>query len=76
MGFAKDQRAAVGNTITFELDEEESRRLLAVASELRIDPIQLAKATINDLVSRPADDFDRAARHVLEKNRELYKRLS
>ena len=35
-----------------------------------------AKAAVNDLLSRPADDFDRAAKSVLDKNRELYRRLS
>ena len=63
-------------TISLQLDDEQSRRLLEVARELKVDPSELAKAAINDLVSRPSDDFDRAARHVLEKNRELYRRLS
>ena len=63
-------------TISLQLDDEQSRRLIEVAGELNIDPSELAKAAISELVSRPSDDFDRAARHVLEKNRELYRRLS
>ena len=63
-------------TISLQLDDEQSRRLLEVARELKVDPSELAKAAINDLVSRPSDDFDRAARYVLEKNCELYRRLS
>ncbi len=63
-------------TISLQLDDEQSRRLLDVARALNVDPSELAKAAINDLVSRPSEDFDRAARHVLEKNRELYRRLS
>lgn len=63
-------------TISLQLDDEQSRRLLEIARELSVDPSELARAAIHDLVSRPADDFDRAARHVLEKNRELYRRLS
>ena len=62
--------------ISLQLDDEQSRRLLEVANELHVDPSELAKAAINDLISRPSDDFERAARHVLEKNRELYRRLS
>jgi hypothetical protein len=50
--------------------------LVEVAHQLKVDPSELAKAAITDLVSRQADDFDRAARRVLEKNRELYRRLS
>jgi hypothetical protein len=63
-------------TITLQLDDEQSRRLLEISRALNVDPSELAKAAINDLVSRPSDDFDRAAQHVLEKNRELYRRLS
>ncbi len=62
--------------ILLELDEEQSQRLERVARELKVDARELAKAAINDFVSRPADDFDRAVRHVLDKNLELYRRLS
>lgn len=63
-------------TISLQLDEQQSQRLLELARQLQVDPEELARAAINDLVSRPLDDFDRAARSVLEKNRELYERLS
>jgi antitoxin FitA len=62
--------------ILLKLDEEQSQRLERVARELNVDASELAKAAINDLVSRPADDFDRAVKYVLEKNRELYRRLA
>jgi len=63
-------------SIALQLDDEQSRRLEQLARELGVDARELAKAAVNDLLSRPADDFDRAARFVLEKNRELYRRLS
>ena len=47
-----------------------------LARRLGVDPRELAKAAVNDLLARPADDFDRAAKLVLEKNGELYRRLS
>jgi antitoxin FitA len=62
-------------SILLELSDEQSQRLTERARELRVDPHELAKAAVNDLLSRPAEDFDRAARFVLEKNRELYRRL-
>lgn len=62
-------------SISLQIDDEQSRRLLEVARKLNVDPSELAKAAINDLLSRPSDDFDRAAQYVLEKNRELYRRL-
>jgi len=63
-------------TILLELDEVQSQRLRDLALALKVDANELARAAINDLVSRPADDFDRAVQYVLEKNRELYRRLA
>ncbi len=63
-------------SISVQLDDEQSKRLEERARELGVDPRDLAKAAVNDLLTRPADDFDRAASFVLEKNRELYRRLS
>lgn len=63
-------------TILVELDEVQSQRLRELALTLKVDANELARAAINDLVSRPAEDFDRAVQYVLEKNRELYRRLA
>ncbi len=63
-------------TISVELDEAESQNLRELALALRVDAQALARAAITDLFSQPADDFDRALRHVLEKNHELYQRLA
>ena len=63
-------------TITVELSEEQAAQLESRARELGVDPGELARAAVSDLLSRPADDFARAARFVLDKNQELYRRLS
>ncbi|MBC8353635.1 MAG: DNA-binding protein [Planctomycetes bacterium] len=63
-------------SISVQLDDEQSKRLEERARELGVDPRDLAIAAVNDLLTRPAEDFDRAATFVLEKNRELYRRLS
>ncbi len=63
-------------SIMLELDGEQSERLIERARELGIDPRELAKAAVNDLLNRTGADFDRAAELVLDKNRELYRRLS
>ncbi len=63
-------------SITVELTEEQARRLDERARELGVDVRELAKAAVADLLSRPGDDFDRAAKFVLAKNKELYRRLS
>ena len=65
----------VNMSFSLDLNDEQTRRLEERARELGVDPRDLAKAAVNDLLSRADDDFDRAAKRVLEKNRELYRRL-
>ena len=68
------ERPAV--SISLQLDDEQSRRLEELARELGVDARELAKAAVNDLLARPAGDYDKAAQYVLEKYQELYRRLS
>ena len=63
-------------SISIRLNEEQSAQLEARARELGVDAQELAQAVVSDLLSRPAEDFDRAAQRVLDKNQELYRRLS
>ncbi len=63
-------------TLTLELTDEETLKLEQRARELGVDARELAKAAVTDLLSQPAEDFERAATYVLNKNRELYRRLS
>lgn len=62
-------------SISLNLNDDQSKRLEERARELGVDPRKLAMAAVNDLLARPADDFQRAATTVLSKNRELYRRL-
>jgi cell division protein ZapA (FtsZ GTPase activity inhibitor) len=63
-------------TISLNLPPEAERRLAEVAKRLNVPVQDLASAAVRDLISQPADDFERAAQRVLEKNRELYRRLA
>lgn len=63
-------------SITLTLDDERSRRLQEKARQWGVDPQVLVRAAVNELISRPDADFETAAKHILEKNRELYERLS
>ncbi len=63
-------------SISLQLDDEQSKRLEQLARQLRVDPAELAKAAVNDFLSRCSVDFDQAAKFVLDKNKELYRRLS
>lgn len=64
------------STITVPLPEERLERLKALAREAGVTPEELARASLEDWLERPRDDFAQAARHVLEKNAELYRRLA
>lgn len=63
-------------TISVNLLSDAERRLAEVANRLNIPPADLAAAAIRDLLAQPADDFEQVAQRVLDKNRELYRRLA
>lgn len=62
--------------IAIELNATQAENLKAIAASLGINAEDLAQAAVADLVSANADDFESAAARVLEKNRELYRRLA
>ena len=62
--------------IAIELNAIQTERLKAIAADLGVDAEELAQAAVADLVSANAEDFESAASRVLEKNRELYRRLA
>ena len=62
--------------LAVELSETESARLRETAARLGVDPTDLARAAISDLLSTPDEEFRAAADHVLRKHEELYRRLA
>jgi hypothetical protein len=62
--------------IAIELNAVQTERLKAIADDLGVGAEELAQAAVADLVSASAQDFESAASRVLEKNRELYRRLA
>lgn len=62
--------------VSVDLSPADTERLRDEANRLGVSPERLAHATISDLLAHEADDFFKAARRVLEKNRELYRRLA
>ena len=63
-------------TILLELEKQQSERLIELAAVLQVDPAELAKAAICDFTTRRGSDFQQIMNRMLEKNRELYRRLS
>jgi len=64
------------SSITIEISEEKLVRLSELAARLGVSMEELARFSLEDLIERPEDDFGRAARYVLQKNDELYRRLA
>lgn len=61
---------------TIALSEERALRLQELAREAGVAPEELLRASVDEWLSKPREDFARAASYVLQKNRELYRRLA
>jgi len=62
--------------LSVEVTAAEEQKLAEEARRLNVSAEELAAAAINDLLGQRDADFERAATRVLEKNRELYRRLA
>lgn len=62
--------------ISVEVTGIEEQQLSEAARRLNVPEEELALAAVRDLLAQREADFDRAATHVLAKNRELYRRLA
>lgn len=63
-------------TITVPLSEDRLEQLQELARQVNVAPEQLARAGLEDWLRQPREDFVQAARYVLQKNAELYRRLA
>ena len=67
---------AASVTIAINLNDQQAQALADTARRLQISETELATAAVRDLVAQQSADFVTAAEKVLEKNRELYRRLA
>ena len=63
-------------TISVELSPQEEQRLRERARDLNVTPEELAAAVLKDGLATPDPDFKKILAAVLDKNRELYRRLA
>jgi hypothetical protein len=63
-------------TISIPLPEERLKQLRELAERVNVPPEELARAGLEDWLRQPRQDFVQAARYVLQKNAELYRRLA
>ena len=62
-------------TITITLPDDRLQKLKELSSFFRISTEDLIRVSIEDLITRPDEEFERIVEYVLE-NAELYKRLA
>ena len=63
-------------TITVALPDDRMVKLKEMASRLGVGPEELVRVSIEEILTRPEADFERAVDHVLGKNAALYQRLA
>ena len=63
-------------SITVALTEDRLKKLKTIATRLGVAPEELVRASVEELLARPDDAFQKALEHVLKKNVELYQRLA
>jgi len=63
-------------TITVQIEDAKAQALREKAERYGLNSEQFLTASLEDLIGQPDQDFDMVARRVLEKNKELYRRLA
>ena len=63
-------------TVTVSLSDEEMRRLEELSKRKGLTVEQMVRLGIKDFIGQPDESFRTTARRVMEKNAELYRRLS
>jgi hypothetical protein len=62
--------------ISIDITGADERALTDAAQRFDVPPDELAAAALSDFLTRPEEEFERTAQRVLEKHRELYRRLA
>lgn len=63
-------------TLRITLSEKQMAQLQEKAKRYQIAPEELLRMSLEELLTRPDEDFQQAMEHVLTKNAELYRRLA
>lgn len=63
-------------TITITLPDDRARKLQELAARFQVAPEDLLRVSLEEILSRPDEDFQQAVRYVLAKNADLYRRLA
>jgi predicted transcriptional regulator len=64
------------STLTITLSDDRLAKLREIADRFNIKAEDLARVSIEELLTRPEEAFQQAADYILHKNAELYRRLA
>jgi hypothetical protein len=64
------------DTITISLPNDRLRALRKLSHQLNVSPEELIRLSVEELLTRPQENFREAAEYILEKNSDLYRRLA
>jgi predicted transcriptional regulator len=64
------------STLTITLSDDRLAKLQEVADRFNVKAEDLARVSIEELLTRPEESFTQAADYILHKNAELYRRLA
>lgn len=62
--------------LTVQIEDAKAQALRKKAERYGLELEEFLTASVEDLIGQPDSDFDEAARRVLSKNKELYRRLA
>jgi antitoxin FitA len=63
-------------SLTIHLSEERLARLQEIARRFNVKAEDLARVGVEELLKQPDEKFELAAKYILDKNAELYRRLA
>jgi predicted transcriptional regulator len=63
-------------TITITISDARLSKLQDIATRFQVTPEELLRVSLEELLARPEEAFQRAVSYVLHKNVELYERLA
>jgi hypothetical protein len=63
-------------TLTIDLPTEQFEKLAQLAKHFQVAPETLVRFSVEELLTRPQEEFDQALTYVLQKNAELYRQLA
>jgi hypothetical protein len=73
---AEQQGISDMTTLAIPLSEEHVERLQRRAEQSGLSPEKYLRLLVEQLLDRPDEPFRKAATYVLDKNKELYRRLA